>query len=392
MDFDVPRDVAQRRMEFRELLEADIRAAGEARDAGGPLQLDELQRLFGRLQRSDIVRASLPEEVGGTNRTYLERTLLAEEFARVWPSLAVTVDSHNIVVEMIARQGKPWMQQRYVADGIAGRSIMGDMMSEPEAGSDTRNLQTVARLDGDHYVVNGVKMWTTNGVWANVALLTAVADREAYRSRASNGVIHLLVDRSVCEWSVRDLPLVGLKAGTTSESVFRDCNVPAKYLFHDAGQGYRQNLIVRGWARVLLGAWSVGIMQAALEEAVRFARSRRTFGKPIASHQLVQDRISSMVVDLETSRLLTYRAATLMDKGVRCDVEQATAKLHACESVQRVTANAIQILGARGLTTREGHLTERHFRDARFLTIAEGTSEIMKLIIGRKVLGIAAID
>jgi acyl-CoA dehydrogenase len=391
MNFDIPEDIARRRQEFRDLLEADIRAVAAARDGHGPLSLQELQGLFKTLQASDIVRASLPEEVGGTSRSFLERTLLAEEFARVWPSLAVTVDSHNIVVEIIARQGKPWMRQKYVEDAMAGRVIMGDMMSEPDAGSDTRNLQTTAHLDADHYVVNGTKMWTTNGVWADVAILTAVADVDAYRRRPSSGVIHLLIDRGICDWSVRDLPIVGLRAGTTAEATFRNCRVPRQFLFHDQEQGYRQNLVVRGWARVLLGAWSVGIMQAALEDAVRFAQSRRTFGRTISSHQMVQDMIAGMVVDLETSRLLTYKAATHMDEGVRCDLEQAIAKLHACESAQRVTGNAIQILGARGLTTEEGYFTERHYRDARFLTIAEGTSQIMKLIIGRRVLGVSAI-
>jgi len=391
MDFDIPKDVQQRQWAFREFLEAKIRRTGVERDPQGPLSTTELQDLCTLLQDTDIMRASLPQEVGGSNRSYLERILLAEEFARVWPSLAVTIDSHNIVVEIIARQGQPWMKDRFVPGGISGRLIMGDMMSEPEAGSDTRNLQTRAtRVDG-HYVVNGQKMWTTNGVWADVAILTAVTDMDAYRQNPTQGVVHLLADKSVCDWQVRDLPIVGLRAGTTGHITFTDCRIPEGHLFHAEGEGYRQNLVVRGWARILLGAWSIGIMQAALEDATAFARQRVTFGKPIAGHQMIQDLITGMVVDLETSRLLTYKAATLMDRGQRCDAEQAMAKLHACEAVQRVTTQAIQILGGRGLTTEEGYLTERHFRDARFLTIAEGTSQIMKLIIGRKALGISAI-
>ena len=137
------------------------------------------------LQQTDIMRASLPEDVGGTNRSFLERVILAQEFVRAWPSLAVTVDSHNIVVEIIARQGAPWMIDRYVPGGISGELIMGDMMSEPEAGSDTRNLKTRAELRDGHYVVNGTKMWTTNGVWAHVAILTAVVDEDAYRRKPS---------------------------------------------------------------------------------------------------------------------------------------------------------------------------------------------------------------
>ncbi len=391
MRFDVADDLRKRQMAFREFLESEIRQIGTERDPLGPLSRSELNHFCAVLQGSDIMRASLPEDVGGTNRTFLERILLAEEFARVWPSLAVTIDSHNIVVEIIARQGKSWMKDKFVPGGISGQLMMGDMMSEPDAGSDTRNLKTTARHENGQYVVNGQKMWTTNGVWADVAILTAVTDVDAYRADSNKGVVHLLADRSVSDWVVRDIPLVGLKAGTTGHITFSNCSIPEQYLFHGEGEGYKQNLIVRGWARILLGAWSIGIMQAALDDAIKFARERITFGKAIGSHQMIQDMIASMVVDLESSRLLTYKAATLMDQGIRCDYEQAIAKLHACEAVQRVTNNAVQILGGRGLTTEEGFLTERHLRDARFLTIAEGTSQIMKLIIGRRALGLSAI-
>lgn len=391
MNFDIPADIEKRRNEFREVLEAEIRVPGIERDPKGPLSLEELRHFYDLLQKTDIMRASLPEDVGGTNRSFLERVILAQEFARVWPSLAVTVDSHNIVVEIIARQGAPWMIDRYVPGGISGDLIMGDMMSEPEAGSDTRNLKTRATLESDEYVVNGTKMWTTNGVWAHVAILTAVVDEAAYRAKPSQGVVHLLMDSSEVDWKVHDLPIVGIKAGTTGQIEFNDCRVPQKFLFHDAGQGYRENLIVRGWARILLAAWSIGLMEAAIEEATNFARERVTFGKPIAGHQMIQDMIVQMHLDLETSKLLTYKAASLMDRGERCDYEQCLAKLHATEAVQRVTSQAIQILGGRGLTTEEGYLTERHFRDARFLSIAEGTSQIMKLIVGRKAMGVSAI-
>lgn len=388
--FELPEDVRDRQHAFRSFLSEVVRPH-LGRDDEGPLTRVEVGDWISRLVPSGIMHASLPREVGGTDRTYLERVVLAEEFAAAWPSLAVTVDSHNIVAELIARQGEDWMRSRYVPGAITGETIMGDMMSEPGAGSDTRNLQTTAVLNGDEYVVNGTKMWTTNGPWAEVALLTAVVDVEAYRQRPSRGVIHLLLDREVSSWEVRDLPLVGLRAGTTGLSEFRETRVPATHLFHAADQGYAQNLIVRGWARVLLASWAVGLMQAALDDVLAYARQRETFGRPIAGHQLIQNLISDMLIDLESSRLLTYRAAELMDSGTRCDTEQALAKLHACEAAQRVTSKAIQVLGARGLTTSEGFRTELLYRDARFLTIAEGTSEIMRLIIGRNVTGISAI-
>jgi len=392
MRFQIPQEIEGRRMEFREFLEKEIRHIGDERDSGGPLTRDELSELILALQRTDIMRASLPVEVGGTNRTFLERVILAEEFARVWPSLAVTVDSHNIVVELIARQGADWMKEAYVEKGVRGEIIMGDLMSEPQAGSDTRNIKATAILDGDAYVVNGTKMWTTNGVWAEVGLLTALSDPTAFARNPKTGVVHLLVDRSVSPFKSRDLPIIGLKAGTTGLMEFNNCRVPKKYLFHDESKGYMQNLVVRGWARVLLAAWACGIMQGVLEDATEFAKERITFGKRIGSHQMIQDMIADMVIGLDTSRLANYKAAELMDNNIRCDLEQALAKAYACEVVNRVTGMAIQILGARGLTTNEGFRTERFYRDARFLTIAEGTTQIMKLIIGRKTLGMSAIS
>ncbi len=204
-------------------------------------------------------------------------------------------------------------------------------------------------------------------------------------------VVHLLVDKSISPWKVRDLPIIGLKAGTTGHIEFERCRVARAHLFHADEAGYTQNLVVRGWARILLGAWAIGIMRAAIEDATRYVRERHAFGKPIAAHPMIQDMVARMHVDLETSRLLTYKAAWLMDQGVRCDLEQATAKLHACEVVKRVTNDAIQILGGRGLTTEEGYRTERLHRDARFLAVAEGTSQIMRLIIGRRLLGFSAL-
>ena len=278
MKFHVSEDIEKRRLEFREFLESEIRPVGDRRDTGDPLTRKELSELVLKLQSTEIMRASLPPDVGGSDRSYVERVVLAEEFARAWPSLAVTVDSHNIVVELIARQGAGWMKEEYVEKGIRGEIIMGDLMSEPESGSDTRNLKTTAILKGDVYVVNGTKMWTTNGVWAELGLLSAVNDPAAFADNPKNGVIHLLVDRSISPFHSSDLPLIGLKAGTTGLMEFRDCIVPKKFLFHDASKGYSQNLIVRGWARVLLAAWAVGIMQAVIEDASEFARTRVTFG------------------------------------------------------------------------------------------------------------------
>jgi acyl-CoA dehydrogenase len=390
MEYELPQTLLERRQTLREFFDSEIRPLAEGRDSDGPFTKAELSSLISRLEPTGIMLAAIPREYGGDGSTFLERVIIAEEFVRAWPSLAVTVDSHNIVVDVVARKADHDMREKYLPKGISGESIFGDMMSEPESGSDTRNLQTTAVLKDGEYVVNGTKMWTTNGVWADVALLSAVVDADAYRRDPTVGVVHLLLDSTQSTWDVSDLPIIGLRSGTTGLSQFVDTRVPASQLLHDETDGYSQNLAARGWARVLLAAWATGLMGAAVEDAVEFAKSRVTFGKPIAGHQLIQGMLADMQVDLATSRLATYHAARCMDAGMRADTEQAIAKLHACEAVQRVTANAIQILGGRGLTTNEGYRTEQYYRDARFLTIAEGTSEIMRLILGRKMTGVSA--
>lgn len=251
-------------------------------------------------------------------------------------------------------------------------------------------MRTTALRDGDHFVINGEKMWQTNGPWADVGLLSAVVDRDAYTNDHTTGVIQLVVTREESEWTVRDIPLMGANAGATGHFIFKDMKVPARNLIAAGDSGYQENLKTRGWARLNLAATTLGIMQAAIEDAISFAKERRTFGKAIAQHQLVQAMIADMSIDLDASRLLVYRTAELMDNGIRCDLEQATTKAFATEAAKRVTDHAIQVLGARGLTRHEGYRTERMYRDARITSIAEGTTQILKLVIGRRLLGMQA--
>jgi alkylation response protein AidB-like acyl-CoA dehydrogenase len=199
-----------------------------------------------------------------------------------------------------------------------------------------------------------------------------------------------LVEKSVSPWEVRDLPFVGLRAGTTGLFEFKDMKVPAENHMKLDMSGYVKNLIIRGWARVNIAAMGLGIIQAALEDSIEYAKTRVAFGKPIGAHQLIQQMIAEMKIDLDASRLLVYRAAEMMDNMVRCDLEQNMCKAFVCEAGKRVADRAIQIFGARGLTTNEGFRIERYYRDAIMGGIAEGTQQILRLIIARRLLGIQA--
>lgn len=392
MQFQLTPQIASLKATTREFLEREIRPLADKRDQSGPLTRQELAELMQRVQPLGWVTAAIPRKFGGAERSVLERAIIGAEVARVWPALGTSIDTHMAIAALVCTQGADWMREKYLADAIAGKIIFCDMVSEPDAGSDTRQFKTLARLEGEHYVVNGEKMWQTNGPWADVGLLSAVTDPAAYAKDPKSGMVRLLVDKGESGWRVRDLPLLGLRAGTTGHMVLDNIRVPKRNVIGDGSHGYSSTLKTRGWARVSLAAKACGIMESALEDSIAFAKQRRAFGKPLGGHQLIQAMIAEMVIDLDASRLLTFRAAELMDNSVRCDTEQAVAKAFATEAAKRVTDKALQIHGARGLTTEEGYRAERMYRDARVYTIPEGTTQILKLIIGRQVLGMQAFS
>ena len=386
MLFQLPEELQRLQSDLREFLDREIRPIADVRDAQGPLSRAELKDLF--LKLTPITQMQLE---AATKRRMLSWMIFSEEMARVWTSLAVTVTTSLGTIFYLASRAPEHMRARLIKGGLEGDIIGCDMMSEPEAGSDTGNLKTTARLEGDYYVVNGQKMWPTNGPWADVGILSAVADPEAYAKNRREGVIHLIVEKAVSPWQVRDLPFIGLRAGTTGHFIFENCRVPKENLIADSSKGYSQNLAGRGGARIGVAAYGLGIMQAALEDSIDWCKKRIAFGRPIGGFQLVQEMIADMATDLECSRLLVYRAAELMDAGARCDLEQNMAKAFVTEVAKRVTDKAIQIHGARGLTTHEGFRTERYYRDAVTGQIGEGTIQIVKLVIARRTLGISAI-
>jgi len=389
MQFQLPEELQKKQMELREFLDKEIRPVADARDAQGPLSKQELKDLIQKLRPLGYVVGPFPREMGGLSQGYLERAVYAGELSRVWPGLAATVDTHSGCAAHIARMGSDEIRRKVIERAMEGDLIACDMMSEPQAGSDTTNFKCTAILEGDHYILNGQKIWQTNGPWADVGLLLAISDPEAYAKDPRQGTVNLFVEKTVSPWKVRDVPFIGLKAGMTGFFEFENLRVPKENLL--AVTGYKENLIARGWARVLVAAWGLGIMQAALEDSIDWCKKRIAFGRPIGGLQLVQEMIADMATDLACSQMLTYRACELMDAGIRCDLEQNMAKAFATEVAKHVTDKAIQIHGARGLTTQEGFRLERYYRDAVTGQIAEGTPQIVRLVMGRRLLGISAI-
>ena len=390
MPFDLPDALKEKQQTVRRFLDAEIAPLVEELERGGPLSYEQNLGMFRKLVPEGYIRSFSPTEVGGLGSTYLERAVMAEELGRVWGALAVTVGTHAGVIEMIAKYGTAQHRERWAVPGAKGEILACDMVSEPQAGSDQTNLQTTAVLDGDHYVLNGTKMWITNGTFADVGIVTAVHDAQLYAVNPLMGVVALIVDRRESPWSVRDIPFVGCRAGNTGYVTFDNVRVPKENLLHAADQGYRHQLIARAWFRVNIAAMAIGGMQAALEDSIAHAKKRTAFRQPIAGFQLVQELIADMALETDILRLLVYRASSLLDKGVRSDVEQAMTKIYSGEACVRVAHKAIQVMGARGLTTEEGFRTERYYRDAVMGGIGEGTTQILKLLVGRKLTGVQA--
>ena len=272
MYFQLPEHVASLQKQARSFFESEIRPIADVRDSQGPLSREELRDLIQHLRPIGWVTAAIPRRFGGAERSVLERVVLGEEVARVWPALGTTIDTHMGIAAAVCLQGPDWMREKYLTRAIEGDVIFCDMVSEPQAGTDTRALRTRATLQGEHYVVNGEKMWITNGPWADVGLLSAVSDAAAYEKDSKQGLVRLLVEKPAAGWNVRDLPLLGLRAGTTGHFVFENLMVPKSNVFGDESKGYSDTLKTRGWARVSLAGKAVGIMQAALDDAVCFAK------------------------------------------------------------------------------------------------------------------------
>lgn len=326
--------------------------------------------------------ARLAEADGGTGLTYRMLGLLGETLPA---ALALSCLATESTAKRIEMGGTPEQKARFLPDLVAGRKIAGTAASEPNVGSDLRGIETTAVLAGDAYVLNGTKLWTTNGSIADLVIVVASLGRDA---RGKNLITRFIVDREESPFESREVPAIGLQQGHLSELHFRDCRVPKANLLGEPGDAHRSLTFTWLANRASMGLIGVHLSQKALEASIGYARERHQFGKPIGSFQLVQQMLAEIATLTEASRLLCYKALSLLDQGVWCHKESSMAKWFATENAVRVTNLAIQVHGAFGLT-REFPV-EGWARDARMLTLPDGTSQIQQLIIGRELLGMRA--
>jgi len=326
---------------------------------------------------------TIPEEHGGLGLDLLTYVAVIEELAAGWMSLTGILNTHVMAANLLKMQGTPEQKE-----GLLPRMATGELrgclsLSEPDAGTDTSALKCRATPDGDEYVITGTKTWVTNGTRAGLVALAA---------RTPEGITCFMVEKEPGERSgsitvSRNIPKLGYKGLETVEMSWDGERVPAAcVLGGEAGLGRGQHFILSALevGRINIAARACGVARAAFEAAIRYAQQRETFGKPIAQHQAIQEKLADMATKLEAARLLTRNAAERKDAGERCDVEAGMAKLFASEAAFEIATDAMRIHGGVGYTTELP--IERYYRDAPLMIIGEGTNEIQRLVIARGLL------
>ncbi|MFZ5631504.1 MAG: acyl-CoA dehydrogenase family protein [Bacillota bacterium] len=380
MDLELSEEQRMIKETVRRFLDKEIRPlVDEYEKSGRPVSKEIVKKLipFG------FLGGLLSREAGGDELTYTTYFLMIEELSRVWPSLRATVSISNSVLTHIYEYGTEEQRKRFMEPLLKGDAIGFFALTEPNVGSDTSSIEATAVLKGDKWVINGTKMFITNGVEGDLGIVIAQTDK----SRGIDGIAAFIVEKEM-GYKARPVEKMGTVSCPFAELVFEDCAVPAENLLGRVGDGLRQGLKFLNSARAMVAFIAAGVAQACVDAAVEYARNRVQFGKPIGAFQLIQAKISDMVTMTSAMRLLGLQASDLLDKGRPCVREASMAKLFATDNVLRVAEDALQIHGGYGYTKE--FPVERYYRDIRYFTIAEGTNEMQRLIIGRDVLGISA--
>jgi alkylation response protein AidB-like acyl-CoA dehydrogenase len=332
------------------------------------------------MRQLGLFGVTIPEEYGGLGLDLLTYIGIIEELSAGWMSLSGIVNTHTMAATLLAHHGTESQKQKWLPTMATGERRGALSLSEPDAGSDTRNISCAAELDGDEYVLNGTKAWVTNGELASLVALAA---------RTREGISAFMVEKepgpkfegiSVS----KHIGKLGYKGVETVGMAYTDHRIPAANLLGEAGRGLPQILSVLEIGRINIAARAVGVARAAFEAALSYAQLRTTMGKPIAEHQAIQLKLADMATRLEASRLLTRNAAERKAAGLRCDVEAGMAKLFASETALDLSMEAMRIHGGMGYTTDLP--VERYYRDAPLMVIGEGTNEIQRLVIARGLL------
>ena len=339
--------------------------------------------LVDQMAEMGLFGITIPEEYGGLGLDHATYAMIFEELAKGWLALTGPIGTHSILSYAIAKYGSAEQKKCWLPDLATGKKRGGLALTEPSGGSDVAALQTRAVKNGDDYVVNGNKLFITNGEYGDVFFLLAKTDMEA--DPPHRGITGFIAEKGPGFTAGKHLNKLGYRGVDTTELVFNDYRVPVGNVLGDReGQGFYQVMDALEAGRINVAARAVGVATAAFEAAIRYSQQRKTFGKPIAEQQTIQNMLADMATKIHASRLMTHHAANLKDSGERIDLEAGMAKLYASEVCGEVTMDAMRIHGGYGFT--KDLPLERYYRDAPLMIIGEGTNEIQRLVIARNLL------
>ncbi len=378
MNFDLTPEHQRIRAEVRRFAEQEIAPRARHVDETGEFPAATLRKMA----ELGLMGLPFPEEYGGAGADSISTAIAIEEVARACGSTALIYSAHlGLGCAPIAMFGTEEQKQRFLRPAAEGRHLGAFALTEPHAGSDAGATRTTARLENGEWVINGAKMWITSASVAGHLIVTAVTDPGERHSISA-----IIVPAGTPGLSFgKPEAKMGLRGSITNAVTFEDVRVPEENLLGRRGRGLQQFLAVLDGGRIGIGAMAIGLAQAAFEIASAYARERTAFGKLIGAYESVSNMIADMAVGLEAARLLVYQAAWLKDQGRQYSREAAIAKLYASEVGEKICRDAIQVLGGYGYSSE--YPLERIYRDQRLLTIGEGTSEILRVVIARQILG-----
>lgn len=374
MDFELSEEQRLMQKMVRELGEKVIAPGAAETDRSGRFPRENLRELA----RHGLLGIPISAKFGGTGAGFLSYAFAVEELSRACANTGFICAVHTMAELTVAMFGTEEQRDEYLIPLAKGDELGAFALTEPGAGSDVSSLQTQAILKGSEYILNGSKCFITNAGEAETYVVFASTDR----GKGASGISAFIVEKGTSGFTFGTVEdKIGLRASSNGELVFQDCHVPRQNLLGSLGEGMRMALASLDRGRIGVAAMGVGIASVALDTAKVYARERVQFGQSIASLQAIQFKIADMATEVDAARLLTYRAASLADRGGRFTREAAMGKLYASEAAMRTTLEAVQILGGYGLS--RDHPVERHMRDAKALALIEGTSEIQRLVVSR---------
>lgn len=378
MNFDFTEDHKMIRDSAREFAQEVIAPSSVERDIKAEFPTDIVKQL-GEL---GFMGMMVSNDYGGAGLDTISYVLALIEISKVDASVGVIMSVNNSLVCFgLERYGTDYIKENFLTPLAKGEKLGAFCLSEPEAGSDATNQRTTAEKQDDHYVVNGIKNWITNGISADYFLVMATTDK----SKAHKGISTLVIEKGTEGFSHgRKEDKLGIRSSDTSSLIFENCKVPVKNLVWEEGKGFKFAMNTLNGGRIGIAAQAVGIAEASFEAALKYSKERKAFGNPISKLQAIQFKLSDIAVKVECARMLTFKAAALKDVGKPYYKEAAMAKLYSSKIAVECALEAIQIHGGYGYV-RE-YLVERYLRDAKITEIYEGTSEIQKIVIARALL------